>query len=242
MTLHRKSGCPDSLCHHLARMAPKHTTLTNSSASIRDWQVRGPVRHGHSSGNLPALRDSVPGCIALPAAVPLLHWAAPWQTAHTAGCWISETEERVLSTRCTMSSDTRSLAHTPVPEPCVCLPAVSDRASSLSGCSSALSPRTPSRRVTLPSSGDYRKYRTAKPRPNSYVSLFSWRLKKRAELLPEFDYDCSSDPWLTLDAAVIGTLNRLEIGLSGVKSDNAPQKQNIQENWSQKRFSVNLNV
>lgn len=48
MTLHRKSGCPDSLCHHLARRDTQNTTLftnysASSSASCSDWQVRAPV-------------------------------------------------------------------------------------------------------------------------------------------------------------------------------------------------------
>lgn len=119
------------------------------------WWPAGPstsqvsAQHGHSSGILPVHQDSFPGCTSLPAAAPLLHSSAPWRVAHTAGGWRSRTDDHVLLTRYTRSSHT----HTPVPEPCVCLPTVSDRESWLSGCSTTLSPHTPPGRVTLPSSG-----------------------------------------------------------------------------------------
>lgn len=160
MTLLRTSGCPDCLCHHLAegKAEPSSESLHPQLSFL--WWLAGlsssqlSAQQGHSSGILPALPDSFPGCISLPAAAPLLHPAAPWQPAHTAGCWRSKTDDCVSLTRYTGSSDTRSLAHTPVPEPCVCLPTVSDIESWLSGCSTTLSPHPPPGRVTPPPSGD----------------------------------------------------------------------------------------
>lgn len=47
MTLHRTSGCPDSLCHHLAgrdTQNPTGTLSAHSSTSCGDRQVRAAVR------------------------------------------------------------------------------------------------------------------------------------------------------------------------------------------------------
>lgn len=91
------------------------------------WWPAGPsssqvsAQHGHSSGILPARQDSFPRCTSLPAAASLLHSAAPWRAAHTAGCWRSRTDDHVSLTRYTRSSHTHARLHTHTRSRAVCV-------------------------------------------------------------------------------------------------------------------------
>lgn len=162
MTLHRKSGCPDSLCHHLAgrdTQNPTGTLSAHRSTSCGDRQVRAPVRCQLSMATRLGFFQRIKTAFQdAPLFLPQRR------------CYIQLLPDGLLTlldvgdleqmntfhSHATPGVDTHTLActHTPVPEPCVCLPTVSDRESWLSGCSTTLSPHTPPGRVTLPSSGD----------------------------------------------------------------------------------------
>lgn len=83
--------------------------------------------------------------------------AAATLSCSLTGCWHCRRRLEIWNTwaRFTyMSRHESRHTYTPVQEPRVCLPSVSDRGTLLPGCSTTLSPHTLPGQATLPSSGD----------------------------------------------------------------------------------------